>query len=74
LSCGIPQGSVLGPLLFSLFIAPLEDIISAQGLDTMLYPDYTRLYLVMRKGNRIVALENLNLCLDELELEFMQYA
>ena len=74
MSCGIPQGSVLGPLLFSLFIAPLEDIISAQGLDTMLYPDYTRLYLVMRKGNRIVALENLNLCLDELELEFMQYA
>ena len=42
LSCGVPQGSILGPLLFLLYV---NDMVQAINCDLLLYVDDTGLVL-----------------------------
>ena len=50
----VPQGSVVGPLMFIMYTTPLYDIIISYGVSGMLYADDTQLYVSFKPDDRIM--------------------
>ncbi len=69
LKYGVPQGSVLGPILFSAYSSPLGDIARKHRLDYHLFADDTQLYLSFKANELSKALDctsKVQVCLEEI--------
>ena len=67
LSFGVPQGSVLGPLLFTLYTTPLSSLVSGHATPHHLYADGSQLYVCFSSGDSAAALNGLQSCLASVQ-------
>jgi Reverse transcriptase (RNA-dependent DNA polymerase) len=66
LTGSVPKGSVLGPVMFLLYSADLQDIIIKHGLCPHLYADDTQMYGSCHSYDIDQLKERVSTCIDEV--------
>ena len=72
LEVGVPQGSVLGPLLFAVSCSPVADVMASHDVRCHQYADDTQLHLAMCADNTADGLSVLTACTTDVKQWYMQ--
>jgi Reverse transcriptase (RNA-dependent DNA polymerase) len=64
--CGVPQGSVLGAILFLLCCGDLQHIIESHGLRPHLYADDSQIYGFCRPAAYSELQTRISACIDDV--------
>jgi len=67
-SVHVPQGSVLGPLLFLLYVAEVAEVIAAHGFKGHSYADDTQMYISVPAADAVDAALRLSDCIVSNEI------
>jgi len=67
LEIGVPQGSILGPLLFILYTKDLENIASMHGCCIHLYADDTQLYFTLDSDDPSQLEHSMEHCMSDIK-------
>ena len=65
--CGVPQGSVLGPILCVLYTSPLSDIVRSHGLSCHFYADDTQFYCSFKLHDQAASVQAIESCLNDID-------
>ena len=72
LSFGVPQGSVLGPVLFIMYAKPLSDLIAKYPLKHQSFADDTQLNTSFDSSNIDSAIEIIQHCTNDIQSWMVQ--
>ena len=69
LTFGVPQGSVVDPLLFSLYTTPLGQVIRKYtGIKYHFYADDTQLFIHLSPDDSLKSFDRLKSCLNDIQV------
>ena len=63
---GVPQGSILGPLLFNIYLLPIADIFDRHQIHYHIYADDTQLYSECPPSNHADAQRKIDECVNDI--------